>query len=54
MLRHVCGNEFIVYVGGAINLIAVMLSSPLNIRKFKGEKLRLYLPVVPQKMGNRF
>jgi hypothetical protein len=35
MRRHFFGKEFILYVGGVINLIALMLSSPLNIRKFK-------------------
>jgi hypothetical protein len=38
-----------VYLDGAINLIALVLSSPLKIRKFKEEKLRLLLSVVTQK-----
>jgi hypothetical protein len=38
-----------VYFGGAINLITLLLSLPFNIRKFKGEKLRLFFYVVPQK-----
>jgi len=44
----------LLYLGGAISLIALMLSLPFNIRTFKGEKLRLFLSVVTQKMGSRF
>jgi hypothetical protein len=54
-LKHVCGNEFTVYLGGAINLIALMLSLPFNTRKFKGEKLRIFPLCCPtKKMGSRF
>jgi len=52
-LRHVCGNEFTVYLAGAINLIALVLSLPFNTRKFKGEKLRHFLYIVPQKNGQQ-
>jgi len=42
-----------VYLGGAINLIALMLSLPFNIRKFKGKKLRIFPYVVSQKNGQQ-
>jgi hypothetical protein len=38
---------------GVINLMALMASLPFNTRKFKGEKLRLFLYVVPQKKNGQ-